>query len=61
MRWLEYGQSKWGDVALARRLHWMYGPDEGRVKRVLDARRVGEGEIISISIHPGDFHRLLAI
>ncbi|ORX35729.1 hypothetical protein BD324DRAFT_642905 [Kockovaella imperatae] len=31
-RWLEYGQSKWGGVALARWLHWTYGPVEGREK-----------------------------
>lgn len=53
MKWVEYGQSKWGDVALARCLHWVYGPDEGREKRKAHIRRVGKGEIISISIHPG--------
>ncbi len=52
--WLEeYGQSKWGDVALSRWLHWMYGPEGGRRKRMIQGERVGEGEIISVSIHPG--------
>ena len=53
MKWVEYGQSKWGDIALARWLHWVYGPKEGRLKRKVDAGRAGEGEIIAISIHRG--------
>ncbi|GFZ46731.1 hypothetical protein JCM24511_03951 [Saitozyma sp. JCM 24511] len=45
MKWVEYGQSKWGDIALAKYLDWTYGPKT-------DAKQTG-GEIIAISLHPG--------
>ncbi|RSH88877.1 hypothetical protein EHS25_002539 [Saitozyma podzolica] len=45
MRWVEYGQSKWGDIALAKYLDWTYGPRT-------TAKQSG-GEIIAISLHPG--------
>lgn len=54
-KWTEYGQSKWGDIALVRWLHWVYGPDEGLKKEVVQVEKVGGGEIISISIHPGEY------
>lgn len=38
--WVDYGQSKWGDIALAKQLDKLHGPSSG-------------GSIISISIHPG--------
>ncbi|WVR06888.1 hypothetical protein IAU60_003924 [Kwoniella sp. DSM 27419] len=37
-KWIEYGQSKWGDVALARYLHNEYGR---------------QGRLITASVHPG--------
>jgi hypothetical protein len=46
MKWVEYGQSKWGDLALAKYLDWTYGP-------TTDAKNTG-GEIISIAVHPGE-------
>lgn len=46
MKWVEYGQSKWGDIALAKYLDWTYGPKT-------DAKQTG-GEIIAISLHPGE-------
>lgn len=54
-KWVEYGQSKWGNIAVGRYLHWMYGPDEGRAKEEAKAEREGKGEIISIVVHPGGF------
>ena len=53
MRWVEYGQSKWCDIALARRLHWVHGPSEGRRKKRVEAEQIGDGELISIAVHPG--------
>lgn len=53
-KWPEYGQSKWGNIAVARYVHWMYGPKEGREKVQVESERVGEGEVISISLHPGE-------
>ncbi|WVW84092.1 hypothetical protein I302_106121 [Kwoniella bestiolae CBS 10118] len=38
MRWVEYGQSKWGDIALAKYLHNVYGR---------------QGRLISVAVHPG--------
>ncbi|KAK6909679.1 hypothetical protein I203_103700 [Kwoniella mangroviensis CBS 8507] len=38
MRWVEYGQSKWGDIALAKYLHNTYGR---------------QGRLISVAVHPG--------
>ena len=59
MKWIEYGQSKWGDIALARWLHWAYGPSEGRNKESVDPSLIShEGEIISVAVHPG-VYRLL--
>jgi len=54
-RWTAYGQSKWGNVALARYLHWRYGPESGRQKRALTiSDAVSEtAQIISIAVHPG--------
>ena len=52
MRWIEYGQSKWGGIALARWLHWTYGPSEGREKQAL-AQDAGKDQVISIALHPG--------
>lgn len=51
MRWVEYGQSKWGDIALAKYLDWTYGPRT-------TAKQSG-GEIIAISLHPGESTCLL--
>lgn len=52
-KWTEYGQSKWGNIAVARYIHWLYGPAEGTEKKPLGAERAGKGEIIAISVHPG--------
>jgi NAD(P)-dependent dehydrogenase (short-subunit alcohol dehydrogenase family) len=38
--WVDYGQSKWGDIALAKQVDKMQGPRAG-------------GDIISLSVHPG--------
>lgn len=43
--WTEYGQSKWGCIALARWLHWHHGPQQ--------AATTGTPEILSVSYHPG--------
>ena len=40
--WVDYGQSKWGDIALAKQLDKMNGPRAG-------------GDLISVSVHPGEF------
>lgn len=37
-KWTEYGQSKWGNIALARYLEDTYGKD---------------GRLISVAVHPG--------
>lgn len=47
-KWSEYGQAKWGDIALARYLHLVYGPGATL------SRRVAEGELLCYSIHPGE-------
>lgn len=39
--WVDYGQSKWGDIALAKQLDKMHGPRSG-------------GDVISLSVHPGE-------
>lgn len=52
-KWTEYGQSKWGNIAVARYLHWLCGPDQGRTKAAVSDKAEGEGEIISIAVHPG--------
>ena len=39
--WVDYGQSKWGDIALAKQLDKLHGPAAG-------------GNIISVSVHPGE-------
>lgn len=46
----EYAQAKWGDLALSKYLESVYGPNkvEG-----LSARRVGQGELLNFSVHPG--------
>ena len=46
----EYAQAKWGDLALSKYLESVYGPNkvEG-----LSARRIGEGELLNFSVHPG--------
>ena len=44
-RWAEYGQSKWGCIALARWLNWHHGPQQ--------AAATGSPEIISVALHPG--------
>lgn len=41
--WVEYGESKWGDVALAKYVDEHYGPRSGNPN----------GEVISIAVHPG--------
>nr|XP_018262805.1 pod-specific dehydrogenase [Kwoniella dejecticola CBS 10117]OBR84963.1 pod-specific dehydrogenase [Kwoniella dejecticola CBS 10117] len=38
MRWVEYGQSKWGNIALSNYLHNEYGR---------------QGRLISVAVHPG--------
>jgi NAD(P)-dependent dehydrogenase (short-subunit alcohol dehydrogenase family) len=40
--WVDYGQTKWGDIALAKQLDKTHGPGAG-------------GDIISVSVHPGEF------
>ena len=40
--WVDYGQSKWGDIALAKQVDKMHGPRSG-------------GNVISLSVHPGEF------
>jgi hypothetical protein len=51
-KWTEYFQSKWGNVAIARWVHWVHGPDEGWRKAGVVEKK-SDGEIISISVHPG--------
>lgn len=41
-KWVEYGESKWGDSALAKYVDNHYGPRSG-----------SKGEIIATSVHPG--------
>lgn len=41
-KWAEYGESKWGDVALSKYVNLHYGPKSG-----------AKGEIIAIAVHPG--------
>jgi NAD(P)-dependent dehydrogenase (short-subunit alcohol dehydrogenase family) len=41
--WTEYGESKWGDLALAKYVDKHYGPRSGNP----------DGEVVSIAIHPG--------
>ena len=53
-KWVEYGQSKWGDAATGRWIHWAYGPSEGRSKKAVSARPIdSDAKIIGVSIHPG--------
>lgn len=42
-KWAEYGESKWGNVALAKYVHRHYGP----------FTNAGSGEVVSIAVHPG--------
>jgi NAD(P)-dependent dehydrogenase (short-subunit alcohol dehydrogenase family) len=49
-KWAEYGQAKWGDIALARYLHAKYGPGSGRTGQ----------ELLCFSMHPGEFWSDLA-
>lgn len=49
-KWAEYGQAKWGDIALARYLHAVYGPEAASG---MQSRRVGGGQLLCYSIHPG--------
>jgi len=42
-RWSEYGESKWGDIALAKYVDAHYGP----------ASNNPDGEVVSIAVHPG--------
>jgi NAD(P)-dependent dehydrogenase (short-subunit alcohol dehydrogenase family) len=44
--WVDYGQSKWGDIALAKQVDKMHGPRSG-------------GDLISLSVHPGESIRTL--
>ncbi|ORY32852.1 putative short chain alcohol dehydrogenase [Naematelia encephala] len=53
MKWIEYGQSKWGNIALAKWVHWAYGPEEGARKEKVESYDRSTGQIISIAIHPG--------
>ncbi len=46
--WLEYGESKWADIALAKYVHSAYGPQCQDGVCALPA-----GEVISIAVHPG--------
>lgn len=41
-RWVEYGESKWGDIALAKYVDKHYGPKSG-----------ADGEILATAVHPG--------
>ncbi|KAK4683691.1 hypothetical protein P7C73_g6541, partial [Tremellales sp. Uapishka_1] len=46
-RYIEYGQSKWGNLACVKWLNWEYGP-----RSSLDDKK-DKGELISIGVHPG--------
>lgn len=54
MTWIDYGQSKWGNIACAKWLDKVYGP---RAEATSGSQRIGKGEIISVSVHPGEFGR----
>lgn len=41
-RWQEYGESKWGDIALARYVNAHHGPGKN-----------ADAEILAFSVHPG--------
>lgn len=43
-KWVDYGQSKWGDIAMAEYINWHYGPGSG----------TKDGEIIATAVHPGE-------
>jgi hypothetical protein len=49
-RMTEYAQSKWADLALSKYLEGVYGPNGDQA---MEGRRVGEGELINFSVHPG--------
>jgi hypothetical protein len=62
MKWVEYGQSKWGNIAVARWVHSVYGPAEGRkTGNGKVEKKSGEGEVISISLHPGGSAKFLRV
>lgn len=42
---VDYGMSKWGDIALAQHIHEHHGPGSG----------TKDGEILTAAIHPGMF------
>jgi NAD(P)-dependent dehydrogenase (short-subunit alcohol dehydrogenase family) len=44
--WTEYGQSKWGNIALAKQLDKLYGPQAG-------------GQMVALSVHPGTKYALI--
>lgn len=48
-KWPEYGQAKWGDIALARYLHANYGPGSSR------------GELLCFSMHPGEQSHIIQL
>lgn len=56
-KWVEYGQSKWGNVAIVKYLHWLYGPEQGKARKSVKGEKVAKGEVISIAIHPGESKR----
>jgi len=54
MTWIEYGQSKWGNIACAKWLDRVYGPRSIQTGNK-ETERIAEGEIISIALHPGEY------
>jgi retinol dehydrogenase-12 len=42
-RWIEYGESKWGDIALAKWVDAHHGPKSGSTG----------GEVLACAVHPG--------
>ncbi|CAK9781090.1 NAD(P)-binding protein [Cutaneotrichosporon oleaginosum] len=49
--WLEYGESKWANIALAKYMHARWGP--ACADGVCGVPAPGTGEIISVAVHPG--------
>ncbi len=56
MTWIEYGQSKWGNIACAKWLDRVYGPKSSSdlvSNGNANSERIAAGEIISVAVHPG--------
>jgi NAD(P)-dependent dehydrogenase (short-subunit alcohol dehydrogenase family) len=48
-KWVEYGQSKWGNIACAKYLHARFGPT-----LQMGVQKEDEAELISVAVHPGE-------